>query len=238
MPLQASDLRRVRIFQEVSEEDLHYFLSRSILRAVEEGEFLFFQGDVAEFCYVLISGKVKLVQSTPTGHVVNLRVIHAWQVFGAIGAIKPGSVYPVSAQAILPSTVLAIRSTLLNEAMKTRPFLCLALMQQIAGYVHEIQERYRESVTERVEQRIARILLRLAQQTGVKTGAGVLIELPFSRQDLAEMAGTTLFTISRTFSRWEKQGLVVSGRKQVILTNLHGIVQVAEGILGEPDEEQ
>jgi CRP-like cAMP-binding protein len=104
------------------------------------------------------------------------------------------------------------------------------MMKLMTGYIQEMQERYRESVTERVEQRIARVLLRLAGQSGKRVEAGVLIELPFSRQELAEMAGTTLFTVSRILSTWEKQGLISAGREKVTLTNPHAILRVAEGL--------
>ena len=103
-------------------------------------------------------------------------------------------------------------------------------MKLMTGYIQEMQERYRELVTEKVEQRIARVLLRLAGQSGKRVEAGVLIELPFSRQDLAEMAGTTLYTVSRILSAWEKQGLITSGRERVTLTNPHAVMRLAEGL--------
>ena len=61
------------------------------------------------------------------------------------------------------------------------------------GYISELQERQKALVTDRVEQRIARILLKLAAQSGRKIDEGVLIDLPITRQDIAEMSGTTLY---------------------------------------------
>ncbi|MFZ5819950.1 MAG: helix-turn-helix domain-containing protein, partial [Chloroflexota bacterium] len=82
----------------------------------------------------------------------------------------------------------------------------------------------------KVEQRIARVLLRLAGQSGKRVDEGVLIELPFSRQELAEMAGTTLYTVSRVLSSWEKQGLIATGRERVTLTSPHDVMRIAEGL--------
>jgi CRP/FNR family transcriptional regulator, nitrogen oxide reductase regulator len=104
------------------------------------------------------------------------------------------------------------------------------MMQLMTGYIQEMQERYHELATERVQQRIARVLLRLAAQSGRKMQDGVLIDLPFSRQDLAEMAGTTIYTVSRVVSAWEKQGLVSTGRERVTITNPHGLVRLAEDL--------
>jgi CRP-like cAMP-binding protein len=110
--------------------------------------------------------------------------------------------------------------------MKTRPYLSFDLMKLMTGYIQEMQERYRELATEKVERRIARALLRLAAQMGTKNESG--IELSFTRQDLAEMSGTTLYTVSRTLSDWERQGLVEAGRERVLIRNPHGVVSIAE----------
>jgi CRP-like cAMP-binding protein len=97
--------------------------------------------------------------------------------------------------------------------------------------IAEFQSRIRELSTQRVERRIARAILRLAQQSGVKTEQGVLINLPLSRQDLAEMTGTTLYTVSRFLKQWESQGLVLSKREKVIITHPHGLVSIAEDLV-------
>jgi CRP-like cAMP-binding protein len=125
------------------------------------------------------------------------------------------------------SAALAIRSDYFHEMMKTRPYLSFDLMRLMTGYIQEMQERYRELATEKVERRIARALLRLTAQMGVKTRDGD-IELAFTRQDLAEMSGTTLYTVSRVLSEWEKRGVVESGRERVVIRNPHGLVQIAE----------
>ena len=99
------------------------------------------------------------------------------------------------------STALAIKAVFLKSLMKTRPYLSFDLMHLMTDYIQEMQARYRELATERVEQRIARALLRLVAQSGQQTEAG--IELSFSRQDVAEMSGTTLYTVSRVMTEWE-----------------------------------
>ena len=92
----------------------------------------------------------------------------------------------------------------------------------------DTQARVMEMSSEQVEQRIANTLLRLAKQAGRKTDEGIEIDFPISRQEIAEMTGTTLHTVSRTLSSWENQGLVRSGRQKVIVTDPHGLLLVAE----------
>ncbi len=229
MNFSPKDLRQVSVFQNATDGDLKQILQNSIARSIEEGGFFFFQGDPADYLYVLTAGQIKLLQTNPSGQQVNLRTIYPWQMFGALGAVRGAEAhYPATAQALENSTALAIDSAFFKEMMQTRPYLSFDLMKLMTNYIQEMQARYRELATERVEQRIARALLRLATQSGQKADEG--IELAFSRQDLAEMSGTTLYTVSRVLAEWERQGLVRLGREQVRITQPHGLVKIAEGL--------
>src|SRR6266545_4839559 len=178
MKINPTDLRHVNVFRDAADEDLKLFVERGILRSVKDGEFFFFQGDPATYFYVLITGRAKLLQTNPAGQQVNLRTINEWQMFGALGAVRENAIYPATAQALESSTALAIESSFLKEMMQTRPQLNLNLMQLMTGYIMEMQERYRELATERVERRIALTILRLAGQIGKRTdNDGVKVEL-------------------------------------------------------------
>ncbi len=227
MHIQPADLRRVSVFQHATDDDLKLLTQRGIERSIEDGDFFFFQGDPARHLFILTSGRAKLMQTSAAGQQVNLRTINEWQLFGALGAVRSEAVYPATAQALEASTALALESSFLHEMIETRPYLSFDLMQLMTGYIQEMQSRYRELATEKVERRIARALLRLTAQMGIKTLEGD-IELTFSRQDLAEISGTTLFTVSRILSEWERQGLVETGRERVVIRNPHGIVRIAE----------
>jgi CRP/FNR family transcriptional regulator, nitrogen oxide reductase regulator len=156
MKIDPMNLRRVSVFQNATDEDLKLISEHAIERSVEDGEFFFFQGDPAVYFYVLVSGRAKLMQTNTTGQQVNLRTISEWQMFGALGAVRENATYPASAQAMENSTALAIKSDYLRELMETRPYLSVDLMKLMTGYIQEMQERYRELATEKVERRIAR----------------------------------------------------------------------------------
>ena len=229
MSLSPKDLRQVVVFQNATDDDLKLVIQNSLTRSIEEGEFFFFQGDPADYLYVLTAGQVKLLQANPSGQQVNLRTIYPWQMFGALGAVRGAqATYPASAQALEDSIALATKSEFLKDMLESRPYLSFDLMKLMTTYIQEMQARYRELATERVEQRIARALLRLTAQSGQKAEEG--IELAFSRQDLAEMSGTTLYTVSRVLADWERQGLVETGREQVRIMQPHGLVRIAEGL--------
>ena len=230
MSVSVKELKQVVVFQNATDDELQLILQNSIIRSMEEGGFFFFHGDPAHYLYVLTSGQVKLMQTTPTGQQVSLRIIYPWQMFGALGAVRREATYPASAQALENSTALAIKSEFLHEMIKTRPHISLDLMNLMTSYIQEMQSRYRELATERVEQRVANALIRLAGQSGIRAEKETGIELSFSRQDVAEMTGTTLYTISRLLSEWERQGIVKTGRERISIVKPHELVRIAEGL--------
>ena len=144
----------------------------------------------------------------------------------ALGNMK----YPVAAETVEDCLTLAWTATDIQREMRHIPQLAINGMRLIAHHFVELQDRYRELATERVERRIARAVLRLVRQAGRRTEEGVLIDIPLSRQDLAEMTGTTLYTVSRVLSDWEQKGLVKSGRERVTLRDAHRLVIIAEDL--------
>ena len=143
MDFSPKELRQVVVFKNATDDDLALIAQNSISRSVEDGEFFFFQGDPANYLYVLTSGQIKLMQSNPNGQQVNLRTIYPWQMFGALGAVRAEATYPASAQALENSTALAINSIFLHEMIQTRPYISLDLMNLMTSYIQEMQARYR-----------------------------------------------------------------------------------------------
>jgi CRP/FNR family transcriptional regulator, nitrogen oxide reductase regulator len=230
MTISPKDLKQVVVFQHATDDDLDLILKNSITRSIEENGFFFMQGDEATYLYVLKSGQVKLMQSNPNGQQVNLRTIYPWQMFGALGAVRAdGATYPATAQTLEDSTALAVPSLFLRSMLETRPYLSFDLMNLMTSYIQEMQARYRELATERVEQRVANALIRLAGQAGIKSEKEAGIELSLSRQDVAEMTGTTLYTVSRLLSEWERRGTIKTGRERITILEPHDLVRIAEG---------
>jgi CRP-like cAMP-binding protein len=96
--------------------------------------------------------------------------------------------------------------------------------QILSGRLSELEERFREMATEPVARRLALALLRLSKNVGKDNPNGMQISL--SREELAQMTGTTLFTISRIISKWSEQGLVKACREAVIVNDPHRLGQV------------
>ena len=150
---------------------------------------------------------MKLTQLTPEGHQVVLRIIGAGDAFGGAGAFGDET-YPVGAEAVEPAAALVWTSGTMRQLLETEPRVALNAVQFVASRLHDLQRRHRQLMTERVERRVARALLRLVQEAGRRVDAGIEIDFPLSRQDIAEMTGTTLYTVSRLLSAWEERGIV------------------------------
>lgn len=224
-------IRQSSLFEDIGPEVFEQVLESSVSRSVEEDGFFFLQGDPATHAYVLVKGRVKMVQITPNGQQITMRIMTPGQTYGGIALLNPQAGYPATAQAMQDSTALAWDTASLRALVEKEPSISLNVMNLMHGYISELQERQKALVTDRVEQRIARILLKLAAQSGKKVDQGVLIDLPVTRQDIAEMSGTTLFTVSRTLNEWERAGLLEIGRERVVIRQPHGLVSIADELV-------
>lgn len=222
-------LNQVPLFKGLPDVALQAVADTGHALGVEEDAFLFYQDDPVERIYLLMEGRMKLTQLSPDGQQVIMRVATPLLIVAAISIVE-GALYPVTAQAAEPCKLLYWSQGEMLNLMTRYPVMALNAMRVLAGHVREFQDRYRELATERVERRLARTIIRLASQTGRKTDEGVLLDIPLTRQDLAEMTGTTLYTVSRILSQWESQGLVLTGRERVVIRFPHGLVRIAEDL--------
>jgi CRP/FNR family transcriptional regulator, nitrogen oxide reductase regulator len=223
----ADQLGRVPLFQGLAADVLARIRSQARSQAIATGESFFNEGDEADAFFVLTTGRVKLTQLTPEGHQVVLRIIGAGDAFGGAGAFGDLT-YPIGAEAVEPAVALVWTSDTIRQLLESEPRVALNAVQFVAGRLHDLQRRHRQLMTERVERRVARALLRLVREAGRRVDAGVEIDFPVSRQDIAEMTGTTLYTVSRLLSAWEDRGIVRSGRQRIILTKPHALLALAE----------
>jgi len=229
-------LSKASLLRGLSELELQAVLAEARIQHLVDGAFFFLEAEPAEKSYILLNGKVKLGQVTEVGQQVILGYLIPGRVFGIISILKQVT-YPVSAQAVGDCRAMVWDQATMNRLMDAYPRMGLNALHIMAGQIREFQNTIRDLSTKRVEQRIARAVLRLARQSGRKIDEGVLIDLPLTRQDLAEMTGTTLYTVSRVLNDWEAQGLVQSQRQRVVICSEHGLVKIGEDLPGSTEDE-
>ncbi|MFG3593255.1 Crp/Fnr family transcriptional regulator [Bradyrhizobium sp. RDI18] len=200
--------------------------SRSI--RYPKGTAVFDQGAQADRFFLLLHGHLRVEKTTPQGQQSVVRYVSAGELFGVAQAMSLTH-YPATAVAAVDSIALAWPSSSWHRLTVKFPSLAASALQTVGSRLQDTQARVMEMSSEQVEQRVAHALLRLAKQAGRKVDTGVEIDFPISRQDVAEMIGTTLHTVSRILSAWEQQGLVEGGRQRIVLREPHKLFRIAEG---------
>lgn len=232
-PLDVSRLDRTLIsglppFEGLDAADLDTVLQSARPLRMEKDTAIFEQDGEAHSFFVLLDGKVRVVKSTVDGQQVILRYIVPGELLGIAQALGRAT-YPATAIAVVDCVLLCWPGRLWSEFAAAFPAFGTTTYKTVGARLSDMQAQVIEMATEQVERRVAHALLRLAHQSGRKTDKGVLIDFPLSRQDIAEMTGTTLHTVSRLLTAWEERGLVSGGRMQVCLTDPHGLFVLAEG---------
>jgi CRP/FNR family transcriptional regulator, nitrogen oxide reductase regulator len=227
VPLPTALLEKVALFRDLDPTALAPVLDAATIREQPAGGVFFRQGEAADAFYVLLAGRVKVTQVTADGQKVVVRFAGPGEMLGCV-ALVSGADYPGSTEVTEDARALCWDARTCYALMERFPRLALNALGIAGRHLRACQERCRELATERVERRIARAILRLAHEAGRAVDAGVLIEFGLSRQDVAELTGTTLYTVSRTLSAWEKQDLVELGRERVVLRDPAGLLRIAE----------
>lgn len=224
------NLASTPLLEGLTPQEIEQILQNASYTTLEPDSFFFHQGDAAKRIYILLEGQIKVIQLTPEGQQVVMRMVNPPEIFGCVAALGGGE-YPASAQATKPCEAFCLHKDDMHKLMQTHARLAINAFQIMVRRTHELQDRYRELATETVERRLAHALLRLMEQNGKEIDGVILLDLPLSRQDLAEMIGSTLYTVSRILSGWESRGLVEAGREKLSLVNpktLHLIADAQE----------
>jgi len=178
-------------------------LNLGFQRQLNLSEILFHQGEPAQTLFLISEGRIKLVELNENGEEVVLRFVGPGEITAAVSVLS-NLPYPASAHVVQEGEALCWNGNVLRDVMQKYPEIAMNALDIVVGRLIEVQSRFLELKTERVEQRIARTLLRLLKRGGEKVKTGIQIDFPLSRQDIAEHSGTTLYTVSRTISNWEK----------------------------------
>ena len=221
-------VRALPLFAKLSDADLDRLLARATLRRVAMGEAVFEQGRKADRFFLLLHGRLKVTQLTADGQQIIVRMVHPGDIFGIARALQRED-YPGTPTASAESLVLCWPTEVWEQFIENNPHLAVNAMQTIGQRLQEAHTRMREMATEDVERRVAHAVLRLIAQAGKPEGDGIRIDFQISRQDIAEMTGTTLHTVSRILSAWEGKGLVEGGRQKLLVRDAAGLRLLAEG---------
>jgi CRP-like cAMP-binding protein len=224
----AEEIAGFTLFAGIASDDLEDLLARSrTIRVPKNGE-VFAQGGEARSFFVLLDGYVRATKTTAEGNEIVVRYVSPGEIFGVAAAIGLDH-YPATAVAAVDATILSWPSAQWPILARKYPELATNALRAVGSRLQDAHARVIELTSEEVERRIARTLLRLADQAGRNVEQGIEIEFPLRRQDVAQLTGTTLHSVSRVLSAWEQKGLVLTDHRRIVLCNSGALAAIADG---------
>jgi CRP-like cAMP-binding protein len=209
-------LKELELFKELKEEELENIEKFFVVKKFKKGEYIFYEGDKEPGVYFVIDGIAKLIKETNEGKTVILRLATKGESFGWL-VMKDNRplVNTYTAQALIDTTVLYISNQDFLKLLLMYPALAVRITCELTKNILEAYDRLKSLAVEKVEGRIAALILELVDKIGKKEGDNVVINAPITRQDIAEMAGTTVETAIRVISRWKKEGILDTERGKI-----------------------
>jgi CRP-like cAMP-binding protein len=211
------------LFTGLSKQECTEIAACAKARTFARDELLFMQGQPIRNIVLLESGRVKLTQLSPNGNEVILWMNSSGDAVGIPREAVVGC-HTCSARAMEHCRALTWEYARLQSLLVEYPQIRNNINQILSSRLNELEERFREVATEKVAKRLALTLLRLLKQLGKQSPGG--IEISLSREELAQMTGTTLFTISRILSKWGEEGIVLPRREAVLVRDAQRLGEV------------
>ena len=219
-------LRRTTIFRRLSADDRQRLAAVASVQAYDKGERLFDEGEASDQLYTVIDGRVKVFKTTARGTDVILELFGPGDPVGAV-AVYESRAYPASAAAIEPTTCVLIPRQAFFALLEAHPTMVRGLLGGLTHRLVELTNRLAELSGGRIEARLARFFLKLATDLGQRHPDGTFIPLVLSRQELADMIGTTIETAIRIMSRWGKEDLVRTEKDGFIIVDRAALEAIA-----------
>ncbi len=216
----AAVLKQSLIFSGLNEGDLEALSKLAVSHVFKAGEYLFWEGDAPARFYVVASGRVKVLKHSSLGKEFVVAFFGPGEVFGEVAVFEERP-YPASAQAMSDAEVLGIERDRFLAFLSGHPEVSLRIINMLGGRLRDAQSRLNALAGERAEQRVARTLLMLSLKLGQS--------LPFTRQEIADMSGTTIETAIRVMSRMKSGGMIRSRRGRTDILDETKLRLLSEG---------
>jgi len=231
--LSPSLLENSFLFLGLSADQRRRLLNQMVKGHFDAGAYVFMEGHPADRLYLVASGRVKMVKHSPDGQETILSMFDSGQIIGEVGVLAGGT-YPATAQAMEPTRTLSLARQAYVQLLQEHPSLAWSLIEELGRRIQAAHETIRSLAVEKVERRIARLLLRLAAAAGERRGDILELSVPLTRQEIADMTGTAVETAIRAMSKLRRLGLVDSKHGLIRILRAHQLVLFADG--REPTE--
>ena len=209
-------LRQTPVFSGLSDEELEEIVPLVVKRRLRRDTVVFHEGDPGSAFYLVKTGRVKIYKSSAYGREQVLSILGDGQIFGDVPTFDGGP-YPATAATMTEAEIYLIRREDFQGILRRHPEIALKVIQVLGARLRQSLELIRDLSFKQVPHRLAGLLLRMAREHGEQTAAGTLIPLSLSRQDLADIVGTSRETVTRELKKMERAGLLKVNRRQIII---------------------
>jgi CRP-like cAMP-binding protein len=230
MPEQAnlvSALGAASLFSNLSPEELRLLAAHAVRKRMTQGELLFSEGEPCKGLHIIASGKLRIFKSSPSGRE---QVLAVEGPGGSVAELPvfDGGPYPASVSAVEDSLILFISRADFRGFCLAHPEVALKMLAVVGARLRRLVGIIEELSFTTVRQRLASVLVRLAQTEGQHTGQGIEIRLPGTHQDLAHQLGTVRELVSRNLMRLQAEGLVQVEARHITVLDLPGLTAILE----------
>ncbi|MDH4360323.1 MAG: Crp/Fnr family transcriptional regulator [Nitrospirota bacterium] len=215
------------LFACLSEADRRELATHAIEVPIQKGQFIFQEGDAADWFHIVKHGNVKCVKSSPEGREVTLKVLMPGDLFCCEASAFAGEGHPGCAQSMGEGTVIKIHRKVMLDVIQRNPEAAVNIINYLSLRLREAQDNAKAFALDRAEQRVAAILVNLTQRSGIQEANGIRIGVRFTHQDLADMAGLTKETTSRILSRFKKEHLISGTGNKLVIQDLPRLQHMA-----------
>src|SRR5262245_3030038 len=198
------------------------------LRAYEKGTVLFEEGQPAHFIHFLFVGRVKIVKAAPDRDLI-LEILGPGEPVGAVAVFEQRP-FPATAVALEPSGTISMPEREFFQLIEKRPAITRRLLAGLTLRLMGLNQRLAD-MTGTVEYRAARLFSTLAARGGQKRDGGIFVPIHLSRQEIADLVGTTVESAIRLMSRWQKEGVVETEKDGFLIRRIESLRETAP----EPD---
>ena len=198
------------------------------LKSYDGHQLIFAEGDPSNAFIVIVDGRVKVFKSTPAGKEVILEIFGAGDPLGAV-AVYEGAPFMASAQTLEPTRILQIDQAAFFRLLEDEPKFVRGLLSGLTIRLAELTRRLADLSGSRVEVRFARLFLKLCDEIGRPDRGGIFVPMPLSRQELADLTGTTIETAIRIMSRWQKEDVVHTEKDGFVVLDRDPLEAAAAG---------
>jgi len=220
------NLQKMDLFKNLSGEDfkeLEPYLTTTVYKKKDD---IFTEGDAPEWFYIVSTGKIKITKISHDGKEIILEIISPNDIFGGVAVLR-NFPYPANAVAMEDSEVVKISRKNLMRLVDRFPNLMYIIALQLGDRMKSSYDSLKNIALDRVEARIAALLLKLSNKVGLETDEGLVIDMRLTKQDVADMVGTTVETSIRTFSKFKKQGLVADSDGKIVIKDKKGLSELS-----------